>query len=373
MSRCSFCDSSVSRKQSVFCSGPCKKLFHFECAKIPGDLVPYLSSVAGLQWNCYNCRNSDSKCDTKKILESIDKRCNDMFMEFGNKFESLKNELEQMLIRNGSVSHSSTSIKPSYAQVCKPLEKIVVKPKNPNQIMASTKSDLMQTLNPADLDFHIGKVEHTRDGGIILGCSHSDGIAKLKDIAQKELSSKYDVRVLKSARPQVRIVGMGTCYSDCELKNYLVKQNPQVFSEKSEIQIIRSWPTKKDKNVFQSLIQLDPSTFDIISSSGNILIGYDKCTVFEAFDIPRCFNCNGFFHTKKFCKCKTRCPICAKEHDVKECPPQSITQCINCLNLKESNKIDIAVNHAAWDYEKCVSFKNATQKFKNDLFGAPRK
>lgn len=64
--------------------------------------------------------------------------------------------------------------------------------------MASAKSDLMETLNPTDPVLHIGKVEHTRGSDIILGCSHSTRITKLKDIAEKELSSKDDVRVLKS-------------------------------------------------------------------------------------------------------------------------------------------------------------------------------
>lgn len=53
----------------------------------------------------------------------------------------------------------------------------------------------MQILNPTDLDIHIGKAEHTRDGSIILGSLHPDETAKLKNIAEKKLSSKYDVRV----------------------------------------------------------------------------------------------------------------------------------------------------------------------------------
>lgn len=50
--------------------------------------------------------------------------------------------------------------------------------------------DLLQVMNPIDVNVQIGNIKQTRDGGVILGCSHPDGISKLKEIADKELSSK---------------------------------------------------------------------------------------------------------------------------------------------------------------------------------------
>lgn len=41
----------------------------------------------------------------------------------------------------------------------------------------------MQVMNPVDIDMQIGEVNQTRDGGVILGCSHPDRMSKIKEIA----------------------------------------------------------------------------------------------------------------------------------------------------------------------------------------------
>lgn len=79
----------------------------------------------------------------------------------------------------------------------------------------------MQILNPAVLDIHFGKLEHIRDGSIVLVCSQTHELTKLKNIAEKQFSQMMlEVRVLKSALRQVRFVEIGACYKDEELKNY---------------------------------------------------------------------------------------------------------------------------------------------------------
>lgn len=99
-------------------------------------------------------------------------------------------------------------------------------------------------------------------------------------------------------------VGMSENLDDITLKNYLVKQNPGIFSNHSDITVIRSWPTKKNKNVFQTLLKVDVELFNVAVSSGHILIGFDSCAVYEGCDLPRCFYCNGFFDTKNIVEIK---------------------------------------------------------------------
>lgn len=379
MSRCVFCDTSVARKHGIFCSGQCKNLFHFGCVNVPSELVTYLNSVAGLQWKCPECRNLESKGETKKILETFDKRCNDFIVEITGKFQSLKNDV--VSVTSGKIAsfnrcESSTlaaSNQPTYAEVSRQMQKIVVKPLNPNQSCSSTKADLLQVMNPANLNAQIGKVKHTRDGGIVLGSSQSDTISHLKEIVEKELSSKYEVHQLKNILPQVRIVGLSACYNNETLKNLLVKQNADIFSDSSNLNIVRTWPTKKNNTVFQALVQVDVDTFNCIISRKHILVGLDSCSVYEAFDIPRCFNCCSFFHTKRLCKNDTKCPICCGNHEVKNCSTKDNYQCINCFNLKKTHKVDLNTNHAAWDYENCFAYKKAISKFKTDVLGTPNK
>lgn len=70
--------------------------------------------------------------------------------------------------------------KPTNTQALKPMQKIIVMPKDPRQVSSSTKSDLVQVMNPVDINVQIEKLKYTRDGGVILGCSHLDSISKIK-------------------------------------------------------------------------------------------------------------------------------------------------------------------------------------------------
>lgn len=375
MSRCVFCDSSVNRKKGVFCSGPCKNLYHIECANIPSEIISYLNSVAGLEWKCPECRSWDSRCETRKLMESFEKRCTEFMTEITSKFETLKDDLSTAV--NNSVNPTQTTPQlihqPTFAEVSKRMQKIVIKPKNSNQSSSATKSDLKQVLNPESLHVPISNVKHTRDGGIILGSNQLDGITYLKETVERELSSKYEVHQLKSAHHQVRIVGMTELYDNDTFKKFLIKQNSDIFPVNIHFNVVRLWPTKKNKSVFQALLQLDSEIFDRIISKNQILIGLDSCSVYEAFDIPRCFNCCSFFHTKKFCKNLTKCPICSGEHEVKNCTVKDNFQCVNCTNLKVGHKLDLNTNHAAWDLGKCFAYKKALEKFKSDLIGTPGK
>jgi hypothetical protein len=51
---------------------------------------------------------------------------------------------------------------------------------------------------------------------------------------------------------------------------------------------------KKIKCRYPAVIQVDKITYNKIMSAGGLFIGYDFCYAFDAIEILRCFNCNGF-------------------------------------------------------------------------------
>lgn len=149
-------------------------------------------------------------------METFKNRCGEFLAENSCKFESLKNEF---LSSTAIVSLVKTQIqlylnqlftlllpKFTYAQK--------LKPKIPNQSSSATKSDIVQVLNPTLLDVPIGKVKHTGYGGIVLGTTHIEGISKLLEKVEKELSSRYEVHSLRSTHHRVRIVGMSKCHNE---------------------------------------------------------------------------------------------------------------------------------------------------------------
>lgn len=381
MSRCFTCDSSVSRKQSVLCSGSCKNIYHPGCVNIPSELVSYLSSVTGLEWKCSTCRVLDGKVDDKKLHDIFEKKCTTLFNEFSSKFEDMKIKFMQSTldkiseINQPSLCQNTLNTEVTYAEKLRqgPVERIAVKPKNPNQKNSRTKSDLLHLVNPVDLNVKINNVKHISNGGILLDCNKSEEVSKLKEIVQEKMSSDYEIHVLKSIHPQLRIVGISENFDPSTLLMYIRKQNDIIFTSNSECSILRMWPTKKNNNIYQATLQVDMSTYNKLLSQGHLLVGLDSCTVYDAIHVPRCFKCNQYFHSKNSCKNEVSCPICSKAHNLENCPSGSKLHCSNCFSIKEKQKLDINIDHAVWDYENCFAHKKAIEKLKFDLFGTPNK
>lgn len=370
MSRCTLCDATASRKQSVFCSGPCKNVYHLECVNIPGELLSHLASVPGLQWRCNVCRTVEQKVDERKYLDAFEKYCTQLFSDFQTQFV----ELKQQIIKSASekfaeIVPTQTPVK-SYAQITSQ-KKIIVKPKNAEQNNSRTKADLLNTVNPLDKDVKINSVKHIKDGGILVGCDHLDSASIILNAAEEKLSDNYEIRIAKSILPQLRVVGMSEKLDVDTFKNYLMKQNNELFRSDSECNILDISCTKKKNNVFQAVLQVDVFSYQNIMSRGNVIIGYDWCSVYEAINVPRCFKCNGFFHSHKHCKSDLTCPLCSGSHDVKNCS-SDVRQCCNCISMKKSRNVDIPTDHAAWDYANCFSYKKYLDKLKFDLLGSSR-
>jgi hypothetical protein len=121
-------------------------------------------------------------------------------------------------------------------------------------------------------------------------------------------------------------VGMSQRLSEQEITEFIehaVKYNNDCNNVESECKLIKCWPTKKNRNVFQAVVQVHRSAYDQIMKAGGVFIGYDFCFAFDAHDILRCYNCNGFNHSSKFCNQKKSCPKCGVEdkldHTISEC------------------------------------------------------
>lgn len=202
----------------------------------------------------------------------------------------------------------------------------------------------------------------------MLGTNQSSA-NKFKELAAEKLSGNYEVRELKGVQPAVRIVGLSEEYSEERFTYLLRSQNPHIFSSDSQCKLLKITPTKKNNHVYQADLQLDELTFQKITDIGRLIVSLDNCTVYEALSFPRCFNCNGFNHTVKFCKKAVSCPLCSGNHTVKDCrAPKEQRKCINCVQIKNRQNLDIPTDHAAWDYNNCFSYKQLVDKIRYDIF-----
>lgn len=158
-----------------------------------------------------------------------------------------------------------------------------------------------------------------RGGGIIIGCTASSDSAKMRVIAEQNLSDNYDIVALKAALPKARITGMSEKLDENAFLHYLKAQNADIISNSSEIKLLSITPTKKNDSIYQA-VQLDLVTFQRFMNFGHLLIGLESCSIFDAIDVTRCYKCNEFNHSFKQCKSLSSvCPLCSGMHNLKKC------------------------------------------------------
>lgn len=367
---CVKCEKTIERRKtpSLSCAGFCGRLFHTDCAGIPSDVCKHLKTP-GLYWFCESC--SKLKNDYESVIRSnLEDKMKDLVSHMQGLFNNVKDEILEIAkdkLANFSIpmnlSNTPETTKPSYSQVASSKSMIVVKPKNITQSNTQTKTDIMQNLNPVDLELQVSKVKNIRNGGILIGCSNAGGVDRFKKLANEKLSASYEIQELKNLKPKLKVVGMSQVYTEEELIKYLKHQN-NVFSDSSNIKVLKMWCTKNKKDVYQAVIGMDPQEYLDILRTGSIYINYDVCSVYDAIDLKICFKCSGFNHLSKSCTSNiTSCPKCSLNHDIKTCPSNSKPKCINCLKAKIPQD-----DHYVWDADKCGVYKIKLQQYKSSIF-----
>lgn len=375
---CSVCRNTInSRRPAIFCC-TCKKQFHSNCISSGIDLSSVLNEIRGLSWQCEDCVNTYicvNEEDIKTIIENqLQVAVSDLkskFETFTSDFErAVESKIQSILPKQSSVS-VATPDKPNYAQIVrnKAHPGVLIKPKDQKQESSKTKTDMMKKISPADSNIQLSRLRAVGGGGLLLGCRNSEDNKKLKDIVQQKMSDSYEVVEMHGLNPRIRIAGITGKYDDQKLLETIKKCNRGVFTDTSSCSLIKFCSTKKNPNTFQATLQVDKCTYENAVAFGYLFVDFDCCKVFDAIEVLRCFKCNEFHHSSKFCKNSVSCPRCGQGHMVNECHSDSLT-CINCVKLNDKIDGSIDTNHAAWDTPNCTSYKQACGRLRSDVLAA---
>lgn len=355
------------------CSGTCNKNFHFDCVEVSTDVHRYLKSVSGLTWKCNDCVRKCFCLDSDGLNIFLEKKFSDMVDGLKSVFGDLKTDLlKSAELQLQSINSDSKSF-PSFSEIIKNKTKpaVIIEPKVPRQDAVQTKTDVTSSINPVDVDIKIAKVKNVRNGGILVGCSSNEENTRFKKYAEEKLADNYVIREVKGILPKVKIVGISQKYNNEELSDlveHVIKMNSSIFNLNSICKVLKFFPTKKNNNIFQAVLQVDRDSYDRLMSAGNLFVGYDFCSVFDALDVYRCFHCNEFGHTHRVCKNKLCCPRCGQEHELKNCTVMNL-KCPNCVKLSTKDNVDRELAHAVWD-TRCPVYMTALEKLKSDILSA---
>lgn len=365
MSTCGHCNETFDRRKSpsIVCSGFCAKTYQAVCVGVSAEFLQCLKSP-GFCWYCPDCYKIRNKYEGY-MKTSFDAKLSQMIGEFETMFSDLISNISEKAkdcFSKLDLSHKVIEDAPTYSNIVNSKSMVVVKPKNIEQTNSKTKIDIMKNIDPVNLNLKVSQVKQIKDGGILISCNDPEGASNFKKAATEKLSSNYNISDVKRFLPKVKIVGLMENYSADDMLKYLKGQN-DIFSDESQVKILKSWATNKDPNIFQALVELDAATYGLVMERGKLFINYDACIVYDATDIRICYKCSGFNHGQSYCsQKKTVCPKCSGNHPLNTCT-SSVRKCINCTN---ANLTD--TDHAVWEAEKCPIYKKKLNYLKSSAF-----
>lgn len=312
-----------------------------------------MNIVSRFEGNFFDDVLEDCRKKFSSEVENIIKACTS---ELGNQISAkLKAFSETANDPVKTRSYASVASKSAFA----------LKPKNSDQSVKATKADVLQNIDPVESEISISHVVPMKNGGIVVQCNESES-SKFKQLANSKLGAKYEVKQLSTLHPRVKIVGLSEKLEENVILRYLKCQNKSVFCDDSVCSIVSINNLKKNRNIYQILLQVDRVTYKKILEIGKIFIGYDYCSVYDGIELRRCYNCCNFNHLSKNCsKDVPSCARCSGSHSVRDCK-SDIMCCILCSNFNAAHNQDINTNHAVWD-SGCPVYQEALKRFKHNV------
>lgn len=257
---------------------------------------------------------------------------------------------------NKCISGPNSAGRVSYSAAVKSKPVIVVKPKDATQSCSITKTDIRTKIDPSGLP--ICDIRNVSKGGIVIECASKDASIALQNDIVAKIGPNYNVNIPGKRLPKIRVTGITEQFTIDELKLKILNQNPEIFSTQSTLNIVHSFKTKYSNGI---KIEIDQTSFTKIMDLKKLRIDWDICTVYESFDLMRCYKCSGFHHTAKNCSSVMCCPRCTGEHLVAECTSTTET-CSNCKQANINLKLAIDVSHSAWSFNCPVYLRKINQE-----------
>lgn len=288
-------------------------------------------------------------CDGLNQLENKNKELCEKIDENKSMCAEIKKTITEANVKQVSYAEAAKKVLPDPTKNLA----LIVKPKI-KQNVKKTKSVLNEKVDPGN--FKIRNVENRNNGALVIESENAEEREKIKNAIEIELNEDYEVRVPKPTEFSVIITDISFKYSETEIVEKLMKQNPVLNN--SELRILRIYETKRyNKTVYNVKLNLEHEVYVKIMDMQRLNIGWERCRVFDGTDVTQCFKCRGYNHIAKECRNQEMCLNCHGCHKTNECDKESINKCINCVRENKKLNLNLDENHAT-SYKKCPVYLN---------------
>lgn len=338
-------------KNPCFPCDSCRNIICQECSDLStSELRCIPLQKRSLIYNCKKCRAYELVDILKCTITDKQKIINDqetiiaLLKEKIEKLEGCSNSTYASAARQDHHQKSTTNM------LKRNFPKIIVKPKK-QQTSQQTKTDIHKNIDPANLKIGVSNIKPTKTGSMIIKCQSKNELDVLKQALDSKLKHNYDIQFSKLRHPRIKIVNVNMTqeYTHEDIEDYIIKQN----SLMGEIKVTY---IRKNRNGTKTIFcECEPKSFHQILNLKRICLGWERYMVYEDLTIPKCFNCQGYFHKKDECRNKRVCPVCSEGHEENGCPKER-KFCNNCHVANNKYNTRHATDHETGDQE-CPTLK----------------
>ena len=249
-----------------------------------------------------------------------------------------KNKLlaeKNLMLQNNLISKDVQ--KPSYAEIINKktslanYTRLVIKPSDQDKkgTLELVKKELTKSVR-----IPVNSVKESKSGDIIISCNKNiSEINVVKQNLSEKMGQKTTIVIDENKNPKIKIVGINNNMNEQELLEDIKCRNVSI---KDNFKLIHKFV---NKNTTHTSLILEVSTNDYskIMESGTIYVGYQRCKVFDDFNVNKCWKCCGFGHSGNKCINEYACKYCAESHDSRDCKSEANTskKCINCIRFNK--------------------------------------
>lgn len=213
----------------------------------------------------------------------------------------------------------------------------------------------------------------TKAGNLVISSNNEQNILNFQQQLQnnKNLTSKINIHKIKPKRQKVVIFGAPHIDIVDEDANSNQKLKEEMYSEtillpaiqkalkteQPDYKLHKILYSNRNKDTINLVIDLTQKDSNLLKAK-QLYIGFNRCSVQNFIDTPRCFRYQGHGHIAKDCKKDDTCAKCTGAHPTKYCVSTK-KRCASCLAVnrdKSRKEKQFDINHYAYESE-CMSYR----------------
>jgi hypothetical protein len=231
-----------------------------------------------------------------------------------------------------------------------------------NQTADKIKEMLKSNINPTEIKVGIEALKSLRDGRVQVETGSIKEAETLTNNIQDKLGDKMEINIQRPRKRRLKIHNIPENISTDNREDTLIRQNPDLGIEKGKI--IPKFTYENKKHTRNIVIEVNSHTRKKLIQN-NVKLAWINCSVVDYLVPTRCFKCSWFNHRMKDCRGTETCPLCAGNHNLKDCKAHPVDhKCIKRRRYNHNNKnTKTNENHTSLD-RKCPSMLAIIEKYK---------